>query len=213
MSDVGVTTDFVKYFENDNIITDILEDIIGKYNIVVSDLNFRPAEMVMSDVYKSIFERDESMYLIESQGSEYFKNKLSEFFNQDISKENFDLKLFHPKGEVYLKITDKLPAASQNLNIKRNPDFDNTYSRYDEDGNRIYNVPKGAVVVIEDNKEIIYLKDLKQLNKIIKSFDNLKAVIPKFDLKNKIETNSIIAKTFEKFYGINYNNDLNYDSD
>ena len=57
------------------------------------------------------------------------------------------------------------------------------------------------------------MKDLKQLNKIIKSFDNLKAVIPKFDLKNKIVTNSIIAKTFEKFYGISYNNDLNYDSD
>lgn len=213
MSDVDVNTDFTTYFGDDNIVTDIIKDVVHNYNIPVQNVKFRAAEMVMGDIHRTIFDRDQTGYQIENQGKDYFKNKLTDFFNQTTEGEDFDLKLYHNKGEIYVRFTNNLPAASGFINIKRNPDFENIMSRYSEEGNKIYDVPKNTVVKIEDGKEIIYIKDPKQLQRLIRSFSNLKAIVPKFNTVEASNINQTLADQFQRFYNINYTSDQNYDQE
>lgn len=226
MSDVDVNTDFSAYFENDNILLDTFNDVKTNYNVTVDDVRFKKAEMVMSDIYKNIFDRDAEVNVIEDQKDAYFKNKLQPIFDQNTSDEDFELKLYHTEGEVYVKIQDNLPPASRAVNIKNNPDRDNTLSIYNGEGRRMYDIPRTkypeVVVRIEDGKEIIYIKNIRHLQRIISSFDNVTAIIPKFKtpaenrtlFESDVRTNNALADAFQKFYKVRLDpdSDLDYDS-
>ena len=79
-----------------NPVTDVLQHYSSMSNLV-ENLNFKPAEKIIGDIYQTIFNRDsnDSMYDIYNQGSEYFKNKISKYYDNDTTES--DLKNLHIK--------------------------------------------------------------------------------------------------------------------
>ena len=238
MGDLKINTDFNLYFGDDNIISDVLSDVLLHYNSYidskpVSNVKFNPADMILGDIYQSKFKRDsnDSMFKIQSIGSNYFKDKISINFEPD--ENPYDLKFITNEKTVYIKYVTELPPRINTINIKENPEEEKTYSRYDEFGNKLYDIVNDMVVSLDqDNNEVIYLKvgdkvknvisynDNFQgnLNKLVRSFEGLTSIIPlsNSDIYDKISTHNLYEvnyNQFKKFFKLNYSVDNTYDKD
>lgn len=200
MKELKETDNVSEYFKNDNVLDDIVQDVLPYYqnnaNKIV-DLKFRPAEIMMPDIYKSTFNRDDndSLYRIKKEGPKYFKNKFDILYDIDDTEADIKIVTSDVSNPIYIRFVTEL-SGFNSVNIKKNPDVDyELYSRYNEVGDRLYDLVdyKNTRVILENGKEIIEYKvgytDKKGKNilrrnafnaveKLIKSFTDIKAIVP-----------------------------------
>ena len=209
-------TNFFQYFEQDNIMEDTIEDVLEYYNLSglsISDINFRPAELVLGDMYQSTFDRDnnDSIHKIKSLGPTYFYDKMISQYSEDNT--NADIKIVTSKNDtpIYIRFVNKNVLTNNTLNIKGNSDnfdenLDKKLSRFNDQGEAVYDIINNNVRVIkEGDKEIITIKYGSEwdgayhlnkslgetLSKTISSFGNsIVSIIPlmRDDSKIKIYT-------------------------
>ncbi|MDD4624104.1 MAG: hypothetical protein PHX40_01900 [Bacilli bacterium] len=202
MKELTIDNSVNEYFKNDDIIHDVLSDVLPYYQDLnisdqVSNLTFKPAEIVMGDMYQAKFGREDndSMYKIKRQKSDYFKQKLLPLYN-DTYEADLKIILNDIDKPVYIRFVDE-NSGTNSFNIKKNPDVEyELYSRYNEYGEKLYDLidyknmrikSEGDQEVIEfkigykpDNKNELILNDkfLNKINKLLQSFNNIKAIIP-----------------------------------
>jgi hypothetical protein len=200
MKELKETDNVSEYFKNDNVLEDILQDVLSYYqnnaNKIV-DLRFKPAEIMMPDIYKSTFNRDDndSLYRIKKEGPKYFKNKFDILYDYDNTEADIKIVTSDVSNPVYIRLVTKLTGVN-NVNIKRNPDVDyELYSRYNEVGDRLYDLVdyKNIRAFSEGGKEIIEIKvgytdkngknilkrnAFANVERLIKSFTDIRAIVP-----------------------------------
>lgn len=201
---VDQNTNFDEYFENDNLMRDILEDVIDNYaDSQVTDVEFRAAELMLDDMYKSVFKRSdhETIYEINKKGSKFFSDKLIKDFKSDDTDADIKIITSRSKSPIYVKYVETLPFTDDSVTLSRDrgdgirENFDN-YVRKGEDGEVMYRVPdmRNVVVKRENNSDVIYVRWSNNLTKyghrvnrdfnkitntLFKSFgDSLKTVVP-----------------------------------
>jgi hypothetical protein len=201
MRELTLNDDVKEFFKNDDILNDIIQDVLPFYKEnntnKVTNLLFSPAEIMTGDMYKTNFDRDDSdsMYQIKLEKANYFKRKLNTLYDtNDNTKADIKVVTSDPSNPVYIRFVSELTGYNS-VNIKRNPDVSTElYSRYDESGNRLYDIIdyKNTRVKLEDGKEIIEVKigvnnrnkitiirdAFYNVNKLIKSFSDTKAIVP-----------------------------------
>ena len=204
-------------FGNDNLLGDVLTDVLPMYSEIsneIFDLQFQPAEIVMADIYKSNFARDDntSMYDIYKKGHLYFKEKLLNLYNTEDSTEA-DLKILteDSSNPLYIKFVAEFSKYS-NVNLKINPDsHEGLKSRYDEMGNKLYDVSNRFTInpyLDSTGKEIIEVKltndpreTKRTIRKLISSVKGMRSVIP-LNYNNTLVTegkrNKAITKMLNK---------------
>ena len=183
-----------RIFGKDDLLNDVLADVLPMYSGIGSeifDLEFQPAEIIMGDIYKTNFARDDntSMYDIYKQEHLYFKNKLLNLYNTEDSTEA-DLKILteDSSNPLYIKFVVEF-SQNSNVNLKINPDsHEGINSRYDEMGNKLYDVVNRFTInpyLNSNGKEIIEVKITKDqeetqktINKLISSVKGMRSVIP-----------------------------------
>ncbi len=211
MTSMNPLTDFNEYFsldeEVDNL-EDIFDDVVSIYRnkediVTISNYNFQPAEMIMGNIYQTVFDMKatDSLYDVKKQGPDFFLKKLLNKF--EIKEEvDFDLKLEVDglENPVYIKYVDKLPGNDSSLpfrieHVTENGTIAQRYVRKGRTGEDIYRLynPQEMRAKLKDGKEIIYVKAFnvvgkttfperdfeKHLQYLINSFgNNIKAIIP-----------------------------------
>lgn len=203
--DVNHRTDFNKYFENDDMRTNVVEDVLEYHSInslATSDLKFRPAEIMVADIFKNKFSRDNtSLFNIKKQGFKYFEKFIKKQYSTP-DYTNADIKIVTSKlnSPVYIRFTNNLKKYNDNLNIKvdtNNPNSmeNNIVSRHNDQGEPIYDLVSDYVSVVkEGDAEIILIdlgnntangeKEIKEINNRVS--EDLRAVITSFE--GSIET-------------------------
>ena len=161
--------DLDSYFGDDDLITDIFRDVrthyLTKNSVKVSNLQFSAAELILGDLYKSSFNREDadSMYKIQTQGAKYFKDKLAKDFEHDDTKADIKLTVSTSEEPVYIRYVTEFDGYDTSVNIKidHEASTDQTvYSKYNSRGIPMYSIHNldDVRVVNEDGKEIILVK-------------------------------------------------------
>jgi hypothetical protein len=118
--------DFNIYFGDDTLINDIYKDVKDHYfnsnSEYVYNYKFKPAELVLPDIYQSTFTRSahESLYEIKKQGAVYFENKIKEDYNLSGEETKEDIKLIVEGMEspVYIRYVSDLAGQKTVYPIK-----------------------------------------------------------------------------------------------
>lgn len=202
--------DFQTYFGNDNLINSYYGDVKDHWennSVSVENYKFKPAELILPNLYKSSFDTgNDSISTINSEKSGYFKKKLDKYYEEDTSTNDMKIVL----GEnnlVYVKFVsgNNLKGVS-NVPTIEDTDLDTgTFETYrvDRFGKKLYQIPKGAIVKVENGHDVVYIQasyyDAKlkkpmvvnNFNDSVKSFirsfsDNIRAIVPL--MNGQIET-------------------------
>lgn len=178
-----------------NIINNINPDSISN----VSDIEFKAAEKIISDIYKTAFDRSDnsSMFEINMDSKKYFKDILTGHFNEDNAEA--DLKLLSSRAEnpIYVRYVSEFSNQASNLNIRSETDVrgETKRIRYNNRGQKVYTLDNNFRVVTDtkgrdvieikaihtnsDGEVIIDSKLENKLSRLVKSFGtSLKAIIP-----------------------------------
>lgn len=168
--DVRSTTNLTSYFGIDATLTNTLEEVLEHYQtngIKVDNLKFRPAELMVADIFRSKFGRNisDSLYEIKKRGYEYFEESLLKNYEEDNSGADIKIvttKLNHP---VYIRYTNDLKNFNDQLNIKSNMEVfgengESGLTRYNDQGEAVYDIvdPSNVSVIMERGKEIILIR-------------------------------------------------------
>jgi hypothetical protein len=96
-----------------NIFSDVQEHYKVNNSQSVENYKFKPAELILPDLYNSVFDRDKaSLSEIKDKGSNYFKEKLDKLYNVSNNKYDIKLELSNGNQPVYIKYVDKLGAST-----------------------------------------------------------------------------------------------------
>ena len=169
MQPVDTNTDFNTYFNRDNLI-DIFEDVKDNYiNLIpVHDYKFKPAELILPNLYTSKFGiENESISEIKEQSSDYFFNKLMNRYNGQSDK--YDMSINLQDGEtIQVKLVKTLPILDTKIYLEEDGD---NMNRIGKDGRTLYSYPKNLCSVgIENGVEVIYVKAVNYVaNKDVKN--------------------------------------------
>ena len=163
--DIDENTNFDTYFANDNLTEHTIEDVLEyyqNYGQTISDVKFRPAELIVSDIFKTKFGRDNiSSYDLKKQKSNYFLEKLLKDFTPDKTKADIKINTTDLNHPVYIRFTDDLKRYNENLNLREVVEGERSViTRFNDQGERVYNLvnPRYVSTIMEDGKEIILIK-------------------------------------------------------
>ena len=190
--DVSEFNNLDEYFNGDSLVGMIYEDAKDFYSPKnIQSYQFKGAELILSNIYKTTFSTSEDVVKIKQQGYQFFKDKLVDTFTDD-GTSKADFKIILPTNEeVRVKLVKELPLnkIDPSLVIREN----NKIFRLDKMGNKLYQVPKDSVIIVEEGRDIIYLKASKynaqtdqtvvynygkELGKLLGSFKEIKALVP-----------------------------------
>ena len=223
---------FELYFGDDPLINKRFDEVEEYYiqnnSVEVKNYSFKPAEVMMPNIYADVFDndgvsiRDILNTVDESGNNTFFKDKLKSLYIYDKSEDpaDMDMKLVLSKDErpIYIKYVETFPTTTLNTKILRDvydkDSGDMILSRLDEKGEALYRVPKDSRIVKESNYDVVYLKigrygekdvDGKKVSVLNNSFeDNLKDFIKSFKGNIKaiipLMNNNSIEKVIEKRY-------------
>ena len=141
------------FIPEDNLITTPFSEVKDIYikskAVPVTDYVFKPAELIMGNMYKNIFNTEEdSIDIIKNTVNDrgeniYFKNKLDNIYIEDNKEADFKLILSEGDKPVYIKYVKEYPAAIKENNSIFVPHYDdntgelNTY-RVSNNGTPLY---------------------------------------------------------------------------
>lgn len=193
--------DLNEYFGDDDLVTDIFRDVKSHYllknSVKVQNLKFSAAELILGDLYQTAFGRDaaDSMYKIQKQGPEYFRNKLRSEFEDDATEADIKLNVSTSQDPIYIRFVSELPGYDSSINLKLNSELSTkenpVYTRYSNTGEPMYSIEDldNVRVITEDKKEIILVKAASKVvqsknkteyYKVPEFNDNLKKLIKSF---------------------------------
>ena len=180
------------FFNNsieDSLINNIFSEVEQGYDITntepIYDYTFKPAEMIMPNIYKSTFKiGNKSISSLTEAGPSFFKDAYNKEFST-YDKTN-DLKLILGDGNksIGIKLVTHLPSQSNSLDFKQENEIVNYtnedktiskewrtfFTRIDKNGKKLYTLPQNAVATIENGEEVIYIKAFK--NKVFSKDKN-----------------------------------------
>ena len=180
MKPVDINTDFKTYFNGDDLINDIFEDVKHLYNdrtVEVSDYKFKPAELILPNIYKSDFETGMDSITTIRNNPNYFVDKLQKQFELADDTSDFIISLGSEKPKIYVKYVVDLPTANSKVSIitdreEVDGELKTVKLRLDELGNKMYTLPENSKVIIDDNgKETLYIKAAsKHISKVVSEY-------------------------------------------
>jgi hypothetical protein len=215
-------TNFKKYFiygdVTDNlemIYDDVLSIYKGKKLSPISNYMFKPAEMILGNIYRSAFDmtENESMFQIKEEKDTYFLKKLQKKLSPKETID-YDLRLDVEglESPVYIRYTDKLPGHDISIpfrfeSVNDGVNLTKKLVRKGRTGEDVYMLssPSDMRATKENGREIIHIKAFetrgkgkeihpyegfeKNLSYLINSFGNsITAMVPGMlhpDIKSK----------------------------
>jgi hypothetical protein len=162
-------TNLDDYFGDDSLFDsfyDVKSHYILNNSLPVKNKKFDAAELIMGDIYKSTFNRDnESIHQINTLKEEFFKEKLNKYLSKDDTKADIKLYIDGLTNPIYIRYVDTLDGFDTSINIRRTISEDGTELksvRFNSAGQEIYTLPNNEYfrVITEDGKEIIQIKAL-----------------------------------------------------
>ena len=213
------------FIPEDNLITTPFSEVKDIYiksrAVPVTDYVFKPAELIMGNMYKNIFNTGEdSIDIIRNTVNDrgeniYFKNKLDNIYIEDNKEADFKLILSEGDKPVYIKYVKEYPAAIKENNSIFVPHYDdntgelNTY-RVSNNGTPLYKKLPESKIISHDGYDIVYIKIGKNIKvdaetktllsnnfssdirEFLKSFKGkIKAIIPLMNGSNELTTNLV----------------------
>lgn len=217
--------DLDSYFGNDTLIDMGFIDAQKEYKTrAVADVNFKGAELILSNIYKSTFNAKDSITDIKRKGHLYFKESLDKLYKEEDTTEA-DFKVVLTTGEIlYIKLTaNEISAAMDTTFMKKGTG--NQYSRMNSRGEKLYTLPPGVKMAFQGGKEMVYIKAASYdpggsvvnnykntISRLLGSSVGVKALIP---LLNQTDTTFVqksgaqvnlekeLLDYFVRFYNIN----------
>ena len=147
----------------------------------VDSVEFKAAEKVISDIYKTNFNRNtnDSLFDINVDPIQYFKNILNNYFAEDDNK--YDLKIITSRFDnpIYIKYVDSFSNRSNfglNLKTERDIEGNSSKTRYNRDGKKIYSIKDRVnkndtllladdyynIIIDSNGNEVIEIKSIEQ---------------------------------------------------
>jgi len=220
MNPVDINTDFTTYFNGDDLIKDIFEDAKHLYNgrtINVTNYKFKPAELILPNIYKSDFETNMDSITTIRNNPNYFVDKLQKQFELTDDNSDFIISLGDNNPKIYVKYVVDLPSSNSKVSIitdreEIDGELKTVKIRLDELGNKMYILPENSKVIVDDSgKETLYIKAAsKHLSKVVTEYhiieeglnDTIKQLIKSFN--GKIDAiiptmNSVFKEYVERF--------------
>ena len=167
--------DVSKYFGNDTLINKRFDEVEEHYilnnSVEVKNYSFKPAELMMPNIYASIFDNEgvsikQILDTVDKFGNNtYFENKVRKIYDVDTKEPiNADLKIILSSDErpVYIKYVDTFPPVPVNTKMLRdiyNDELGETVlTRLNTKGEIVYTVPNNSRIIKEDDYDVVYLK-------------------------------------------------------
>lgn len=167
--------DVSKYFGNDTLINKRFDEVEEHYilnnSIEIKNYSFKPAELMMPNIYASIFDNEgvsikQILDTVDESGNNtYFESKVRKIYDVDTKEPiNADLKLILSSDErpVYIKYVDNFPPVPVNTKMLRsiyNDELGETVlTRLNTKGEIVYTVPNNSRIIKEDDYDVVYLK-------------------------------------------------------
>lgn len=101
---------------------DVIEDVLPKYaNNVVTDIEFKNAELALGDMYQDTFLREshESAYDIHLKGGDFFAEKLVKDFKVDDTDADYKVVTKSSTTPIYVKYVQELPFSDDSVRMTR----------------------------------------------------------------------------------------------
>lgn len=167
--------DVSKYFGNDTLINKRFDEVEEHYilnnSVEIKNYSFKPAELMMPNIYASIFDNEgvsikQILDTVDKFGNNtYFENKVRKIYDVDTKEPiNADLKIILSSDErpVYIKYVDTFPPVPVNTKMLRdiyNDELGETVlTRLNTKGEIVYTVPNNSRIIKEDDYDVVYLK-------------------------------------------------------
>jgi len=153
----------------DNIFMDAKSHYVLNNSTPVYNYKFKPAELILPDLYESVFDKQtSSMSEIRDKGSNFFKDKLQSLYNVKNDKYDIKLELSNGNQPIYIKFVDNL--SNSNVILKSDQTKDDEYNKmfkqyYKTDTNRniLYKISDNCRVISdEDRNEVIEILAYKK---------------------------------------------------
>jgi hypothetical protein len=175
MKEVDENTDFTTYFNGDNLVSNIFEDVEHLYEnntIIVQDYVHKAAELILPNIYKSDFEVDKDSINTIKSDPNYFKNKLLEQYNKEDENSDFIIVTDSNESNVHVKYVDSFPSnVNSNIGVSVIKDrikskdknteriYEDVFVKLDSNGQKQFILPKNSRIIKNDNgTETLYIK-------------------------------------------------------